>query len=126
MPALYQRLCDALKDIILYPGQLPKWLLCGLTTLIHKKGPENIPKNYRPITCLPTVYKLITLILTDRVYKHLVAQNILLPEQKGIKQKARGCKDHLLLDKLTLEQTKGGLLLSPYLLHDLISSAIHP
>eukprot|EP00957_Ditylum_brightwellii_P166096 12645802-Ditylum_brightwellii.AAC.1 len=44
MPVLYQRLCDALNDVILYHEQLPEWLLCSLTTLIHKKGPENIPK----------------------------------------------------------------------------------
>eukprot|EP00957_Ditylum_brightwellii_P182149 13877863-Ditylum_brightwellii.AAC.1 len=44
MPVLYQRSCDALNDVILHPEQPPEWLLCGLTTLIHKKGLENIPK----------------------------------------------------------------------------------
>ena len=107
MPVLHLRLCDALNDVVLHPDKLPNWLLCGLTTLIHKKGPENLLKNYRPITCLPTLYKLITLIFTDRVCDHLIAQNILPPEQKGIKRKARGCNDHLLLDKLILKQTKG-------------------
>eukprot|EP00957_Ditylum_brightwellii_P151440 11532992-Ditylum_brightwellii.AAC.1 len=85
MPVLHQRLCDALNGIILHPEQLLQWFLCGLTTLIHKKGPENIPKKYGPITCLPILYKLITLISTNRVYKHLVTQNILPSEQKGIK-----------------------------------------
>eukprot|EP00957_Ditylum_brightwellii_P143144 10906370-Ditylum_brightwellii.AAC.1 len=89
MPVLHQRFCDALNNVILHPEQLPEWLLCGLTTLIYKKGLENIPKNYRLITCLPTLYKLITLIFTNRVYKHLVAQNTMPPEQKGIKLKAR-------------------------------------
>eukprot|EP00957_Ditylum_brightwellii_P013989 1055577-Ditylum_brightwellii.AAC.1 len=106
MPALHQRLCDVLNGIILHPEHLLQWLLCGLTTLIHKKEPENIPKNNQLITCLPTLYKHITLIFTDRVFMHLVAQDILPPEQKGVKLKTRGCKDHLLLDKLILEQTK--------------------
>eukprot|EP00957_Ditylum_brightwellii_P020709 1561198-Ditylum_brightwellii.AAC.1 len=45
-----------------------------------QKRPGKYPKNYCPITCLSTFYKLITLIFTDRVYKHAVAQNILPPE----------------------------------------------
>eukprot|EP00957_Ditylum_brightwellii_P004743 360497-Ditylum_brightwellii.AAC.2 len=41
----------------------------------------------------------------DRVYDHLICEGILPPEQKGIKRRARGCKDHLLLNKFTLECT---------------------
>eukprot|EP00957_Ditylum_brightwellii_P052839 4005650-Ditylum_brightwellii.AAC.1 len=66
MPALHQRLCNALDEVIQQPEKLPQWLLCGFTTLFHKKGPTNIPKNYRPITCLPILYKLIILIFTNR------------------------------------------------------------
>mmetsp|Transcript_36211 Transcript_36211/g.53028 ORF Transcript_36211/g.53028 Transcript_36211/m.53028 type:complete len:519 (-) Transcript_36211:412-1968(-) len=105
---LHEILLDAINHVVKNPSDLPSWFTCGLTTLIYKnKGLERDAKNYRPITCLPTAYKLVTLLFTDRVYQHLVDQKILPPEQKGIKRKARGCKDHLLLDKVILERTHG-------------------
>ena len=76
------------------------------TTLVHKKGPANIAKNYRPITCLPTYYKLLTMIFTDQVYEHVIKYDILPLEQKGVRRKARGCKDQLLLDKVIMENAK--------------------
>jgi len=43
-------------------GQIPEWLMTGVTILISKDENSERPKNYRPITCLPTVYKTITSI----------------------------------------------------------------
>ena len=60
-------------------------------------------KNYRPIICLPTFYKLTTLILTERIYDHVTSNKILPIEQKGVRRRARGCKDHLLVDKAITE-----------------------
>eukprot|EP00957_Ditylum_brightwellii_P038525 2911788-Ditylum_brightwellii.AAC.1 len=86
---LHPILCQVINHSILHPDLIPTWLTGGRTTLLYKKGDENIPKNYCPITCLPTTYKLITLLLTDRVYQHLIEEGILPPEQKGIKKRAR-------------------------------------
>ena len=83
-----------------------EWLTGGKTTLLYKKGNTNEAKNYRPITCLPTYYKLLTLILTDNIYEHVTTNNILPLEQKGIRRKERGCKDHLILDKIITEDAK--------------------
>ena len=44
--------------------------------------------------------------MTDLVYEHVTTNNILPLEQKGISRKARGCKDHLLLDKSITEDAK--------------------
>ena len=78
----------------------------GRTTLIFKSGEENKAKNYRPITCLLTMYKLTTLIVTERVYQHVIANNILPFEQKGCTREARGCKEQLMLDKNIMEVVK--------------------
>ena len=85
------------------PEDTPSWLTNGSTILLHKTGPTCDARNYRPITCLPTYYKLITLMLKDKIYEHVVSNGILPYEQKGIMRKARGCKDHLLLDKTITE-----------------------
>ena len=74
--------------------------------LIRKNIPTNIAKNYRPITCLPTYYKLMTLVFTNLVYNHVTTTEILALEQKGIRHNARGCKDQLLLDKTINEDAR--------------------
>ena len=88
------------------PSVAPPWLTGGRTTLIHKKGPTDVAQNYRPITCLPTIFKLLTLMLTNRIYDHVTVNYILPFEQKGCRRRARGCKDHLLLDKAIVEDCK--------------------
>jgi hypothetical protein len=40
--------------------QTPEWLTAGVTLLIPKNQNIEKPKKYRSITCLPTIYKLIT------------------------------------------------------------------
>ena len=44
----------------------PKWMCEGTTYLLAKSNDTKNPKNYRPMTCLSTAYKLLTLVLTDR------------------------------------------------------------
>ena len=44
-----------------------------------EKAKENIANNYRPITCLPFAWKLLTVILANEIYDYL-KKKILLPE----------------------------------------------
>ncbi|XP_067949697.1 uncharacterized protein [Watersipora subatra] len=53
-------------------GDHPDWLTKGRTVLLikdPKQGP--IPKNYRPITCLPTTWKLLSGIVADKLEEHM-------------------------------------------------------
>jgi len=45
-------------------GQMPDWLRTGITILIPKQEYTERTKNYRPITCLPTVYITIISIIS--------------------------------------------------------------
>eukprot|EP00957_Ditylum_brightwellii_P020844 1572157-Ditylum_brightwellii.AAC.1 len=89
-----------------HPELLPRWMTGDDTTLLYEKGDESVAKNYRPIICLPTCYKVLTLIITNHVYDHICNNDILPLDQKGIKQKSRGCKYHLVLGKVILELTQ--------------------
>jgi len=40
--------------------QIPKWLKAGVTILIPKTENTGRPNNYKPVTCLPKIYKTIT------------------------------------------------------------------
>ena len=101
---LHLPLINAYNTICLNPTTMPSWMTEGKTTLIPKNENTTSPKNYRPITCLPTSYKLLTLILSDKIYNHITKKQssgspILQFEQKGCRRLARGCKDQLMIDK---------------------------
>ena len=88
-------------------GIVPKWMTSGRTALIMKdpaKGRQ--PGNYRPITCLPLMWKTLTGILADKLYEHLSDQDVIGDEQKGCIRNSRGTKDHLMLDKAILRDSR--------------------
>ena len=72
------------------------------TVLIKKNKAldDAVVANYRPITCLSNIWKLITSIVSKEIVAHLERNNVWPWEQKGCKRRSRGTKDHLLVDKL--------------------------
>ena len=104
---IHERIADQLNKILMGRDTLPKWLTDGQTVLCQKhprKG--NAAENYRPITCLPLMWKLITGIIADQMYEYLERENLLPDEQNGCRQKSRGTKDELLIDKTILKDCK--------------------
>ena len=72
------------------------WLLEGRTVLIYKGGDWKDPANYRPITCIPTITKMVTIAINKRLRRWLfgsVERPILEFEQNGVQTLARmqGC-----------------------------------
>ena len=57
----------AIFNKLMEEDQIPEWLSAGVTFLISKKENTENPKNYRPVTCLPTMYKLITSVISRRI-----------------------------------------------------------
>ena len=76
------------------------------TLLIPKSEETHRPNKYRPITCLPTTYKLLTGKITDALLEHLTQQGTLEAEQEGCKKGCYGRIDHLLLNKSILKNCK--------------------
>ena len=56
--------------------------MAGVTFLIPKNEKTKNPKNYRPVTCLSTVYKLMTSIISRRMQKYMDHENPITKEQK--------------------------------------------
>ena len=69
--SLHKPMAEAYSEIIKNPKQTQEWLVEGATNLLTKKEEIWIPKNYRPIPCLPTTFKILTSVITDRLYSHL-------------------------------------------------------
>ena len=86
---------------------LPEWITYGRTVLCLK-DPErgNAVDNYRPITCLPLMWKLLTGMIADNLYGYLEREKNLPDEQKGCRRESRGTKDQLLIDKAILKDCR--------------------
>ena len=79
----------------------------GKTVLIVKdKDQGSLVTNFRPITCLPLMWKLLTGILADEMYNYLEEKDLLPDEQKGCRRGGRGTKDQLLIDKMIVKNCK--------------------
>ena len=81
--SLHERVRLQLKEC-LDSGFVPNWLTRGRTLLLQKdKSKGNVASNYRPITCLPLMWKLLTGVIADQIYAHLDQEKLLPEEQKG-------------------------------------------
>lgn len=104
--SLHPRLAEYLQ-VCITTGRVPEWMTTGKTALIQKDiGKGNVASNYRPIACLPLMWKLLTCICSEKVYSHLLDRNLLPDEQKGCRKGSRGTKDQLLIDKQILKHCK--------------------
>ena len=115
LPCTHDLLANVLSEIMRNPENTPDWLPEGLTYLIPKSKERNNPKNYRPVTCLSTIYKLLTSIFAERAYSFIVSNDILPIEQKGCKRGSDGCKDQLLINRMIIENVRVGIEISVWL-----------
>ena len=95
-------------DVMINNGMdILKWMTTGKTILCQKDpGKGNTVDNYRSISCLPFMWKLMTRIIANSVYEYLEMYNLLPVEQKGCRRNSRGTKDQLLIDKRLLNDCK--------------------
>ena len=80
-----------------------------ITIIVLNKHPQNmtnIPKNSRPITCLSTMYKILTSIVTKRIYNFLDTNKCYHRNEKAVKKGSYGCKNQLLINKMLLENSR--------------------
>ena len=106
LSSMHSQLATCFNRLILNPESTPEWFCMGTTYLLPKTEDTANPKNYRPITCLTTSYKLLTSILSERTYSHLEEFELFPLEQKGCRKGSYGCKDQLLVNKMILEHAK--------------------
>ena len=79
----------------------------GKTVLCQKDPAKgSAVDNYRPISCLPLMWKLMTGMLAEKMYSDLERESVLPSEQKGCRKGSRGTKDQLVIDKMVLRDCK--------------------
>ena len=104
--SLHHQFTNAYNNIHKNPKQSPEWLTEGVTFLIPNFEDTRNSKIYRLITCLPSMYKALTSIITERAYIFVESNNLLPKVQKGCRRRSYGCKDQLLINKAILEKVR--------------------
>ena len=68
-------------------------MTAGKTVLCQKNpSKRNAVDNYRPISCLPLMWKLMTGTIAESIYNFFDVNDKLTVEQKGCWKKSRGTK----------------------------------
>ncbi|CAG4958012.1 unnamed protein product [Parnassius apollo] len=85
---------------------LPSLFTTGITHLVPKYQDTTDPSKYRPITCLPTIYKTLTSILSSRITRHLELNQVMSRAQNRCRGGGRGTKEPLLIDAVISKVVK--------------------
>lgn len=105
-PSLHEALAQQFSHVLHHPEDTPTFLMRGSTYMLPKSDRTEDPSQYRPITCLPTMYKILTSCISNRIYKHVNSNNVLAEEQKGCRKGHQGCKEQLIIDSVILKQAQ--------------------
>ena len=103
LTALHERIAKHIDNINSNRDDILKWMTLGRAVLCQKDpSKKNDVDNYRPILCLPLMWKLMIGTVAGSIYDFLDVNDNLPVEQKGCKKESRGTKDQLLIDQMIL------------------------
>ena len=106
MKKLHQRMALQLQECLDGRG-IPEWMTKGRTVLLIKdKAKGNAVGDYRPITSLPIMWKVLTGIKAEDLYQHLHQGSLLPDEQKGSRKESSGTKGQLVIERAILRDCK--------------------
>lgn len=88
-------------------GSFPNVLKKSVITPVYKNGDKTLIQNYRPISILPTISKVLEKLINNRLVEYLETYNLLSPNQYGFRRgtstsdAVRNLSDHIVnaLDK---------------------------
>ena len=100
---LHSRITNQLNDILNGVASLPEWMAYDKTVLC------NAVDNYRPISCLLLMWKLLTGVVTESIYLFLEEKRSYLMNRKNVGKEVSELRTNYLLIKLFLETGKKGV-----------------
>ena len=100
-PMLY-----AMKKWLSDAVNISDWVLIGRTVLLPKTKRLDKVEEFRPITCLNTIYKIFTGLVGDFIKRHVVINGLWDENQLGTREKVLGTVDLLLVDQCIMEEVR--------------------
>lgn len=96
-----------MNEILNNTEQLAEWITY-CKTYLYVKDPRKgkIVENFRPISCLPLMWKLMTEVVSESLYQFREKNSLLPGKQKGYRKGSRRTKDPLLTNKTVLRDCK--------------------
>ena len=82
MLPLYTILFKIILDNSVFPNE---WLIGGIKLIFKYKGNHSLPENYRPITLLCCISKVVTTILNNRLNIFIKENSILNKTQTAFR-----------------------------------------
>ncbi|CAH8579782.1 unnamed protein product [Dicrocoelium dendriticum] len=93
----------------LHEMHVPTMWKHGIITPIYKSGSRAEPANYRPITLLPVMSKIMESTSAEALMGYLENNKILVPEQRGFRRNG-SCTTNLLIARANwTESVNGGV-----------------
>ena len=86
--------------------RIPEWWPLGRTVLLPKTKNPSDEKNYPPITCLNTSYKILTGLVAKYMREHTLVNEIWDEGQLGAVEGVLGTVDELIIDRCIMEEVK--------------------
>jgi len=97
-------LCKIGTEWLNGPGE--EWVCTGDTCVIPKVIGAEAVDQYRPISTLNCMYKLLTGMVADVVWAKMVDEKLVAPEQMANRAKIRGTHEALLMDKTIVSDAR--------------------
>jgi hypothetical protein len=100
--------CILLETIckVVWKVGIPNCWKTSRTVPIFKRGDTSDYSNFRPISLLPTIYKLFSGVISQRLTEVASDLGWLSPEQKGFLPGVHGIQEHTQLLQTVVEETK--------------------
>ena len=91
----------------LQDAHVPDWMTKEKTTLIQKDPSKGTaPNNYRPKTCLPMMWKILTTQIREDINYSQISRWLFPNEQEGCRKGSRGTAELLYIDQHILNESK--------------------
>ena len=104
---MHENIATQLNEILEGTKERSSWMTYRRTVLCQKDPAKgNSVENFRPITCLLLMWKLLSGIISEDMYCFMENKNFPPEEQKSYKKKTRATNDQLLIDKTILKDCR--------------------
>ena len=88
LKTLNEHIAKLMENIISNRKGIPKWITLGKMVICQKDPSKgNAVDNYRPILCLPLMWKLMTGTIAERIYNFLDVNDKLPVDKKDVGKK---------------------------------------